>query len=108
MAAIPLMVPEGFEGITTTGTNVCKIMEIKHSASYGDEDELTTHAPSHEEDKRQLQAITQHDSGDDNEGDLPPDLTRSVPPTPGNYAWPPLDEPAKQVQQPIAVQLNEA
>ena len=75
-------------------------------ASYEDEGELTTHGPSHDEDKRQLRAITAGD--DDNEGDLPKDLTRSVPPTSGQYAWPPLDEePAKQVSQPTAIQLNE-
>jgi hypothetical protein len=70
--------------------------------------ELTTHPPSHPADKEQLRASTQHDSDDDNEGDLPEDLTRSVPPTPGNYNWPPLDQPAKQISQPISVQLNEA
>jgi hypothetical protein len=71
--------------------------------------ELTTHAPSENEDDRQLRATTQHDSGGDNEGDLPPDLARSVPPTSGPYAWPPLDEePPKQVSQPVSVQLNEA
>jgi hypothetical protein len=68
------------------------------------EGELTTHPPSHTRDKEELRAST----GDsDNEGDLPPDLTRSVPATPGNYAWPPLDQPAKQVPQRISVQLNE-
>jgi hypothetical protein len=68
--------------------------------------ELTTHPPSHPGDTQQLRAITAGGKDDaDNEGDLPLDLTRSVPPTPGNYAWPPLDEPAKQ-PQPISVQLN--
>jgi hypothetical protein len=37
---------------------------------------------------------------------LPKDILERVPVDPGNYAWPPLDEPAKQVPQPIAVQLN--
>jgi hypothetical protein len=83
---------------------LAQLPDPDNPASYGDEGELTTHAPSHLEDKEQLRAITAGD--DDNEGDLPPDLKRSVPPTPGNYAWPPLDQPAKQVPQPTAIQLN--
>jgi hypothetical protein len=87
---------------------LAKLPNPDDPASFGDEDELTSHAPSENEDIRQLQAITQHDSDDDNEGDLPKDLARSVPPTSGKYTWPPLDgPPAKQVSQPTAIQLNE-
>ena len=48
----------------------------------------------------------------DYEGDLPKDLLRATPPSPGNY---PLDNPAElahpknpKYQQPVAVSLNEA
>ena len=46
----------------------------------------------------------------DNEGDLPKDLLRATPPSPGNY---PLDNPAElddppqsKFRQPVAVSLN--
>jgi hypothetical protein len=74
--------------------------------SYGDP--LTTHGPSHPEDKEQLRAInmgTGKDDAKDNEGDLPEDLLKDVPASPGNY--PTLeDKPRRQVNQPIAVSLN--
>jgi hypothetical protein len=54
--------------------------DIDNPASYTScEDPLQTHAPSEPFDKEQLRAIK------DNEGDLPEDLLRSVPATPGNY-----------------------
>jgi hypothetical protein len=73
-------------------------------ASYG---ELTIHPPSHPEDKEQLRAINMGTGKDDadNEGDLPEDLLKDVPASPGNY--PTLeDKPRRQVNQPIAVSLN--
>jgi hypothetical protein len=71
-------------------------------ASYRDEDELTTHAPSHDEDKQQLRAITEGDA--DNQGDLPEDILERVPVDPGNYDF--TTHPAPQVNQPISVSFN--
>jgi hypothetical protein len=87
---------------------LASLPDADDAASYGDP--LTTHGPSHPFDKEQLHAInmgtSKDDADDDNQGDLPEDLTRSVPPTSGKYAYPCLDDPPRQVSQPIAVSLN--
>jgi hypothetical protein len=58
-----------------------------------------------------LSPLPPTNTGDDNEGDLPAELSRATPPPPGNY---PLDNPAEldeplqsKYRQPIAVSLNE-
>jgi hypothetical protein len=81
---------------------LAQLSDPDNPASYGDEDELTTHAPSHLEDKEQLRAITAGD--DDNQGDLPKDILERVPVDPGNYDFTAHSSP--QVKQPISVSLN--
>jgi hypothetical protein len=59
-----------------------------------------------------LHAVSPTNSNADNEGELPKDLLRATPPSPGNY---PLDDPAEldeppqlKNRNPVAVSLNEA
>jgi hypothetical protein len=59
-----------------------------------------------------LSPLPPTNTGDDNEGDLPKDLLRATPPSPGNY---PLDDPSEmdvpsqpKYRNPAAVSLNEA
>jgi hypothetical protein len=42
----------------------------------------------------------------DDQGGLPEELEHGAPPPPGNYAFHPVDEPPRQVPQPIAVSLT--
>ena len=58
-----------------------------------------------------LSPLPPTNTGDDNEGDLPAELSRATPPSPGSY---PLDDPAEldgplqsKYRQPVAVSLNE-
>ena len=72
-----------------------------------DPDAAVIQSPSGE-----LHALPPTNTGDDAEGDLPKQLLRTTPPSPGTY---PLDDPAEmdvpsqpKFRAPVAVSLNEA
>jgi hypothetical protein len=55
-------------------------------------------------DEQEVETVLERERGD--QGDLAAELLKNAPPQPGNYQT--LDEPPKQVSQPIAVSLTSA